>query len=278
MNNKIYPCLWFNGIAEEAAKFYCSVFRNSEIVDVNPMVTIFKSSGQKFMCLNGGPEFSFNSSISFYVVCETEDEVNEYWQALIEGGSVLMPLEKYDWSPRYGWLKDKYGLNWQLAAGKMEDVGQKFTPMLMFTGAQAGNAEKAIELYTSIFKESSVVGVMRYPEGQKDEGLVMHAQFTLDGNVFMCMDSSMDHRVEFNESISFVVECENQEQIDHFWTRLTEGGNESMCGWLKDRFGVSWQIVPKVLGQLMQDPNRSGKVIQAFMKMKKFDIQQLMEA
>jgi predicted 3-demethylubiquinone-9 3-methyltransferase (glyoxalase superfamily) len=119
---------------------------------------------------------------------------------------------------------------------------------------------------------------MRYPPGQKDEGLIMHAQFKLDGHVFMCMDSSMDHGVQFNESVSFVVECENQEQIDHFWTKLTEGGQESMCGWLKDRFGVSWQIVPKVLGQLMQDPERSGRVVQAFMKMKKFNIQQLMDA
>jgi predicted 3-demethylubiquinone-9 3-methyltransferase (glyoxalase superfamily) len=278
MKNKIYPCLWFNGNAEEAARFYCSVFRDSEIEDVNPMVTTFRSSGEKFMCLNGGAEFSFNSSISFYVVCESEEEVNGYWQALIAGGAALMPLDKYDWSPRYGWLKDKYGLNWQLAVGKMEDVGQKFTPMLMFTGTQAGNAEKAINTYTSIFSESSVVGIMRYPPGQKDEGLVMHAQFKLDGHVFMCMDSSMDHGVQFNESISFVVECENQEQIDHFWNKLTEGGAESMCGWLKDPYGVSWQIVPKVLGQLMQDPDRSGRVVQAFMKMKKFDIQQLMEA
>jgi predicted 3-demethylubiquinone-9 3-methyltransferase (glyoxalase superfamily) len=278
MENMIYPCLWFNGNAEEAARFYCSVFHDSRIEDVNPMVTTFRSSGQKFMCLNGGPQFRFNSSISFYVVCESEEEVNEYWQALIEGGAVLMPLDKYDWSPRYGWLKDKYGLNWQLAVGKMEAVGQKFTPMLMFTGTQAGNAEKAIDAYTPIFSNSSVVGIMRYPPGQKDEGLVMHAQFKLDGHVFMCMDSSMDHGVQFNESISFVVECENQEQIDHFWNKLTEGGQESMCGWLKDRFGVSWQIVPKVLGQLMQDRERSGRVVQAFMKMKKFVIQQLMEA
>jgi len=88
----------------------------------------------------------------------------------------------------------------------------------------------------------------------------------------------MDHGVQFNESVSFVVECENQGQIDHFWNKLTEGGTEGMCGWLKDRFGVSWQIVPQVLGQLMQDRNRSGRVVQAFMKMKKFDIQQLIEA
>lgn len=278
MANKIYPCLWFSNNAEEAARFYCSVFRNSDIKDVNPLVSTFTSSGQKFMCLNGRRDGEFNSSISFYVVCETEDEVDSYWSSLIEGGSALMPLDEYDWSPRYGWLKDRYGVNWQIALGRIADVGQKFTPMLMFTGDQAGNAEKSIEAYTSIFNNSSVTGIMRYPAGQQDEGLVMHAQFKLDGYVMMCMDSSFDHRAFFNESVSLVVECESQDEIDHYWEKLTDGGQENMCGWLKDRFGVSWQVVPEVLGQLMSDRDRSGRVAQAFMKMKKFNIQELMEA
>jgi predicted 3-demethylubiquinone-9 3-methyltransferase (glyoxalase superfamily) len=278
MTNKIYPCLWFNGNAAEAAGFYCSVFRHSEILDSNPMVVTFKSGGQKFMCLNGGPQFSFSPSISFYVVCETVDEVDSYWNALADGGKIMMPLDKYDWSERYGWVQDKFGVSWQLALGKMEDVGQKFSPMMMFTGDQFGNAERSIEAYTSIFNNSSIVGIMKYPLGQKDEGKVMHAQYKLNGQVFMCMDSSFDHGFGFNEAISFVVECENQAEIDHFWDRLTDGGTESMCGWLKDRFGISWQIIPRILGELMSDPERSGRVMQAFMKMKKFNIQQLMDA
>jgi predicted 3-demethylubiquinone-9 3-methyltransferase (glyoxalase superfamily) len=278
MTNKLYPCLWFNGNAADAADFYCTLFRNSEILDSNPMVVIFRSAGQKFMCLNGGPQFSFSPAISFYVVCESVDEVDGYWNALADGGKIMMPLDIYDWSDRYGWVQDKFGINWQLALGKMEDVGQKFTPMMMFTGDQFGNAERSIEMYTSIFNNSSIVGIMRYPPGQKDEGRVMHAQYKLNGYVFMCMDSSFEHGFGFNEAISLVVECENQAEIDHFWDRLTDGGAESMCGWLKDRFGVSWQIVPQILGRLMSDPERSGRVMQAFMKMKKFDIQQLMDA
>lgn len=277
MTNKIYPCLWFNGNAAEAAGFYCSVFKNSEILDSNPMVVVFRSAGQKFMCLNGGPQISFNPSISFYVVCETGEEVGSYWNALADGGKIMMPLDKYDWSEQYGWVQDKFGISWQLALGKMEDVGQKFTPMIMFTGDQIGNAERSMEMYTSIFNNSSIVGIMKYPPGQKDEGMVMHGQYKLNGYVFMCKDSSFDHGFGFSEAISFVVECENQAEIDHFWDKLTDGGSEGMCGWLKDRFGVSWQIVPQVLARLMSNPERSGRVMQAFMKMKKFDIPQLME-
>lgn len=278
MNNRIYPCLWFNNNAAEAAGFYCSIFQNASVADSNPVVTVFQCNGQRFMCLNGGPKFRPNPSISFYVVCETDAEATEYWNRLSEGGTVLMPLNRYDWSEKYGWLQDKYGFSWQISLGRMEDVGQKFTPCLLFTGDRAGKAEEAIQTYTWIFNNSSVTGIMRYPPGQPDEGLVMHAQFRLSGYTMMCMDSSMAHAFGFNEAVSLVVECEDQAEIDHYWARLTEGGEESMCGWLKDRYGVSWQIVPKVLGKLMNDPERAGRVMQAFMAMKKFDIDKLVNA
>ncbi|MEO8151037.1 MAG: VOC family protein [Bacteroidia bacterium] len=273
MTNQIYPCLWFDGNAKAAADFYCSVFKNSKITSENPLVVIWEMNGEKFMGLNGGPMFKVNPSISFYVVCETEEETNSVWQKLNEGGSVLMPLDKYDWSEKYGWVQDRFGVSWQISLGKMKDVGQKFTPLLMFVGEQYGQAEKAMNFYTSVFDNSSVKGIMRGPDGA-----VIHAQFNLDRNVFMVMDSSGQHNFNFNEAISLVVNCETQEEIDFYWNRLTEGGAESQCGWLKDQFGVSWQIVPAILGKLMSDPERSGRVVQAFMKMKKFDIKKLEEA
>ncbi|MHC1776210.1 MAG: VOC family protein [Lentimicrobium sp.] len=140
MKNDITPCLWFDGKAEEAAKFYCSVFGNSKIISSNPMVTSFELDGKRFMGLNGGPLF------------------------------------------------------------------------------------------------------------------------------------------KFNEAVSFVVNCETQDEIDYFWDRLTEGGEESQCGWLKDKYGVSWQIVPSVLEELMSDPMKAPHVIEAFLKMKKFDIETLLKA
>ena len=140
MNNQIHPCLWFDNQAQEAAKFYCSVFKNSKITLDTPMVVNFELNGKKFMGLNGGPMF------------------------------------------------------------------------------------------------------------------------------------------KFNESVSFVVDCDTQEEIDYYWDALTKGGSESMCGWLKDKYGVSWQIVPSILGQLMTDPERASRVVPAFLKMKKFYIAVLKSA
>lgn len=279
MPHPIYPCIWFDNQAKEAAEFYCSVFNNSKITEDTPMVTRFESSGQKFMCLNGGPQFTPNASISFFVVCDDAQECDTAWEKLSEDGKVLMPLDKYDWSEKYGWIQDKFGVSWQLSVGKIEDVGQKFTPSFLFVNEQNGNAEKAIDTYTSIFKGSSVVGIMRYDKGRGEpENNIAHAQFHLGDNVFMAMDSSQDQHSDFNEGISLVIECDTQQEIDYYWEKLTDGGEESMCGWLKDRYGVSWQIVPKILGKLMKDPEKSQSVIQAFMQMRKFDIEKLLHA
>jgi len=279
MKNPIYPCLWFNGNAKEGAKFYCSVFYNSSIVDENPFVSMVKSSGQKFMCFNGGPEFAFNPSVSFFVVCETEEETDKTWNKLLERGTALMPLGKYDWSSKYGWVEDRFGVSWQISYSKMEDVGQKFTPSLMFTGKQHGKAEEAIQYYTSLFKNSGIVGILKYTKEENDvAGTVKHAQFTLNKNVFMAMDSALMPQFSFNEAISFVVECESQEEIDYFWSKFTAEGEEGQCGWLKDKFSVPWQIIPAILRDLMNDTSKSERVINAFMQMKKFDIQKLREA
>lgn len=279
MKNPIYPCLWFDGKAKEAADFYCTVFNDSKILETNPIVTTFETSGQKIMCLNGGPMYSINPSISFFVVCETETEVDAAWQKLLDGGSVLMPLDAYPWSQKYGWVQDKFGVNWQLSFGKFEDVGQKFTPTLMFTQEKNGKTEEAINFYTSLFKNSAIVGILHFEENEGGvPGTVKHAQFKLNGNVFMAMDGGLAHNFTFGEGVSLVVECENQEEIDYFWNNFTKEGEESMCGWLKDKYGVSWQIVPEILGELMKNPEKGQRVVQAFLKMKKFDIQTLLDA
>ena len=279
MKHSIYPCLWFDAKAKEAADFYCSVFPGSEIKSESEMVVMLESAGQKFMLLNGGPEFNINPSVSFYVICETENEIDKIWNSLIKGGSVLMPLDKYQWSAKYGWVQDKFGVSWQLSLGKVEEVGQKFTPLFMFTGKQAGKAEKAIKFYSEVFKESAIEDIARYVKGENDvEGTIKHSRFRLGRDMFMAMDSSFPHKFGFNEGISFVVTCDTQKEIDYYWNKLTAGGEESQCGWLKDQFGVSWQIVPAILGKLMSDPSKSQRVINAFLKMKKFEIEKLVNA
>lgn len=279
MSISIHPCLWFDGKAKEAAEFYCSAFPESKIVNENPMVVIFEIFGQKFMGLNGGPMHTINPSISFMVTYFTKEEIDETWAKLTDGGSILMPLGKYDWSEHYGWLQDKFGVNWQLYLGKEKVTEQSISPNLMFVGEQNGKAEKAINFYTSIFDNSKIQGILKYTDNDEEtEGNVKHGQFEIDDYAMMAMDNSADHKFQFDEGVSIVVNCETQEEIDHYWNNLSEGGSEGQCGWLKDQFGVSWQIVPSSLGDLMSDPEKAPRVIEAFMKMNKFDIEKLKNA
>jgi len=226
--------------------------------------------------------FKFTPAISFFVVCESEAEVDALWKALANRGEVLMDLAKYDWSEKYGWLNDRYGLSWQIALGKFADVGQKITPSLMFVGAQNGRAEEALKYYASIFEGSGIDGILRYGPGEADpEGNVKHAQFHLGAQKFMAMDSVLDHPFTF-EAISFQVLCETQDEVDYYWERLSQGGDlaAQQCGWLKDKFGVSWQVVPAVLTEMLRNsnPHKAERVTKALLRMKKFDIATLKKA
>jgi len=152
---------------------------------------------------------------------------------------------------------------------------QKITPFLWFDD----QAEEAAQFYTSIFKNSKILNVSRYGEaGPGQKGSVMVVSFQLEGQQFTALNGGP--RFKFSEAFSFVVNCENQQEIDHYWTKLTSnGGQESQCGWLKDKFGFSWQIVPTALGKLMSgDPQKANRVMQALLQMKKLDIATLEEA
>lgn len=279
MKTQIYPCIWSDGKAREAAEFYVSVFPDTKILDSNPVVTTWVASDQKFMMLNGGPVFTPNPSISFFTVLDSEPEINEIWEKLSQNGKILMALDTYPWASRYGWVEDQFGVSWQLTLDKPEGICERFIPAFLFTGAQYGQAESAINFFLSIFEHASLRFISRYGQEQPTQvGKINHAQFLLNGQLFIAMDSNLDHQFNFSEGVSLVVECEDQEEIDFYWQQLTKGGSEGQCGWLKDRFGISWQIVPAILSNLMADPDRSERVMQAFLKMKKFDIEPLMKA
>jgi len=153
---------------------------------------------------------------------------------------------------------------------------QKITPYLWFDG----QAEEAVNFYTSIFKNSKVLNVSRYAEGGPGPaGSVMTATFELNGQEFMALNGGPQYK--FTEAISFLVNCKDQKEVDELWSKLTEGsGEEGPCGWLKDKFGVSWQIIPTALGELMSDPDpeKAGRVVQAMLKMKKIDVSTLQRA
>jgi predicted 3-demethylubiquinone-9 3-methyltransferase (glyoxalase superfamily) len=280
MKDKITPCLWFNGQAKEAAALYCSVFENAKITAQSPIVTAISVSEQGLTLLDGGPMYKPNPSISFYYICEKVEELNRIWNSFSKEGTVMMPLDKYPWGEKYGWISDKYGISWQFAFGNISDVGQKITPCMLFTGKQYGRAEEAITFYSSIFKNTTIDGVLRYgaTEPPDTEGKVKHAQVNLGGNKLMLMESAAPHNFTFSEGVSLTIHCETQEEIDHYWGKLTESGEESMCGWLKDKFGVSWQIIPTILSKIMSDPAKAGKAAQAFMAMRKLNIEQIVQA
>ncbi|MEM7658832.1 MAG: VOC family protein [Bacteroidota bacterium] len=281
------PYLWFDTQAEEAAHLYLSIFPESSLDKVNRpggqvMMVEFSLAGQPFIALNGGPMFSFNPSVSLYVVCETEEEIQEMWEKLAEDGKVLMPLDAYAWSAKYGWVQDRYGLSWQLSLGKGAAGGQKISPAFLFAGEQRGKAETAIQQYTSLFPNSEIQDLSRYEAGDSDPaiGTLKHAEFTLKGMSFRATDNSHDHGGSFNEAISFVIHCRNQAEVDHYWEQLSEGGEEMMCGWLKDRFGVVWQILPDELIHLINDPDpeRAQRASGAMMRMRKIDIDTIHKA
>jgi predicted 3-demethylubiquinone-9 3-methyltransferase (glyoxalase superfamily) len=278
MNNTLYPCLWFDGNAKQAAEFYCSVFQNSKIVDDNPLVVTFELNGKQIMGLNGGPIFKFNPSISLFVYCETLEETNSVWNKLIEGGKELIPIDKYPWSERYGWLEDKFGFTWQISIQDSDDSKLTITPAMLFTGDKFGRAEDAINFYSSVFDNSSTDILIHYEDNDPNKGKVLYSEFRLNHYNIIAMDGPGVHEYTFNEAVSFTVSCRTQEEIDYYWNRLTEGGSEGQCGWLRDEFGVWWQIVPEILTTLMNDPSKSDRVINAFMQMKKFEIEKLVNA
>jgi len=295
----INPFLWFNNNAEEAIGFYTSIFRDSKIktttryseesskaagMPKDSIMTIsFDLFDQPFVAINGGPAFKFNPSVSFFVNCKTEQEVEDLWNKLSDGGKILMALDKYPFSEKYGWLEDKFGVSWQIiiSTGTIE---QTIVPSLMFTRNVTGKAEEAINFYTSVFNDAASGSIFRYEIGQKpdEESSVAYADFTLEGQKFAAMDGGHIHDFTFNESISFVVNCDNQKEINHFWDKLSEGGDPKaqMCGWLKDKYGLSWQIVPTVLGELLssKEPGKSQRVMQKVLQMKKLNIDTLKEA
>ncbi len=279
MINKIYTCLWFDGNAKEASKYYCSIFKNAKLTSENDFVSMIDIEGSKIMCLNGGPEYKHTPAISQFVTCEDDNEIEHLWKNLSKDGKVLMELGKYDWSENYGWCDDKFGVSWQIFKGKMNEVNQKIVPCFLFTGDSFGKAETALNYYTKVIENSKIQGVLKYENTKNNsDGKVLHSQFILNDAVFMAMDGPGEHHFTFSPATSFVIECETQKEIDYYWDKMGKDGSYSMCGWLDDQFGISWQIVPKVLNELMADPERSPRVVQAFLKMQKFDIQKLLDA
>ena len=305
ISQKIAPHLWYDKEARQAAELYTSVLPHSTVSDVSTLqdtpsgdtdIVSFELWGQKFMAISAGPLFKFNPSISFIVNFDpllfgssptpeqaAREKLDAAWESLSEGGKVLMELGEYPFSKRFGWLEDKYGLSWQLILTDPQgDRRPPIIPAMLFVGENAGRAEEAINFYLSVFKDAKLGSMMRYGADQApdEEGTVRFADFMLEGLWFTAMDSAHEHNFAFNEAVSLMVYCDDQDEIDYYWERLSAVPEAEQCGWLKDKFGVSWQIVPTSMDEMMQSgtPELVARVTEAFLKMKKFVLAELQRA
>jgi predicted 3-demethylubiquinone-9 3-methyltransferase (glyoxalase superfamily) len=289
---KVIPHLWFDTQAKEAAGFYTTVFPNSKVKSVRVIkdtpsgdcdVVSFDIMGFSFQAISAGPYFKINPSISFMVNFDPSQDtdarkhMDEVWTKLIAGGKIMMPLDKYPFSEHYGWVEDKYGVSWQLIFTNPEGEERPFIiPSLMFTQGGAGKAEEATNFYLSVFKNAKRGTLARYPAGMAPdkEGTVMFTDFQLEKQWFAAMDSAQKHEFIFNEAVSLIVNCETQEEIDYYWNKLSKVPESEQCGWCKDQYGVSWQIIPTSMNKMMAEgtPEQMARVTEAFLKMKKFDI------
>jgi predicted 3-demethylubiquinone-9 3-methyltransferase (glyoxalase superfamily) len=295
---KIIPHLWFDKEAKEAAEFYASVFPSSKVSNVTKLrdtpsgdcdLVSFELWGHDFMAISAGPLFKINPSISFMVNFDpsreknAKEQLDAIWERLSEGGTALMPLDKYPFSERFGWIQDRYGVSWQLILTNPDgEPRPTIMPFLMFVGGNCGKAEEAVNFYLSVFKNSKQGKLMRYGANQLPdrEGTIQFTDFMIENKWFVAIESAHNHQFAFNEAVSLIVHCDTQQEIDYYSEKLSAVPEAEQCGWLKDKYGLSWQITPSVMGQMLssKDQKAVDRVVKAFLQMKRFDIEKLKRA
>lgn len=284
----IVPYLWFDHQAEAAVDLYTHTFLHSHVVS-NSLYTAsgaevsgrledsllsieFVIAGQPMVALNGGPVYAFTPANSFYVHCAFAEEVDRIYEKLSAGGEVLMELGQYPFSPRYAWVQDPFGVNWQIM---QSDQPTQIVPGFLFTGPHIGQAESAIRHYIATIPHSNLQALEKGPDG-----LVQYATFTLNGQTFAATESNFDHGFDFSPAISLLLSCETEAEFESIWTSFTDETTDPQCGWVTDRFGITWQIVPEALFALINcdDGDRRERVLKAMYPMKKIDLAVLKQA
>lgn len=298
MPSPIAVHLWFDRQAVEAATFYANLFPDS---GVDHVVTLrntpsgdcdlvnFHLGGRDFMAISAGPLFQINPSISFLLNFDPTNDpealahLDATWTALAQGGTALMPLQAYPFSRRFGWIRDRFGVTWQLRLTEPGSARRPFlVPCLMFTGPNAGRAQQAIAHYTDLFPESrqATMKVRPVGTGPDEDGSLVLGEFVLLGQWFAAMDSAQAHGFTFNEAVSLLVRCKDQAEIDRYWSDLSAVPEAEQCGWLKDQFGVSWQVAPAEMDTMLRHgtPEQLDCLTKAFLPMQRFDLEALRRA
>lgn len=290
MTNTIIPYVWYDKEAKIAAEYYVTIFKNSKILNTTILsetppgdteVVSFELEGLRFEAISAGPYFKLNPSVSLMVYCDSKEEVNRIWKHLADGGVPLMPLTEYPFSQWYGWIQDQYGLSWQIMYVE-EEPAQKIKPSFLFSNGVCGKAKEAIEFYTEIFEDSEIMDVSEYQEGEAIDpnAKTKYAEFKLNGMDFIAMDHGECDDFTFNEAFSMMVLCKDQKEIDYYWEALSVVPEAENCGWLKDQYGFSWQIVPYRYYEMMDQGTKEQiqRISEEILKMKKINLEVLEEA
>jgi predicted 3-demethylubiquinone-9 3-methyltransferase (glyoxalase superfamily) len=290
MSQKIIPNIWCDRNAEEAGEFYSGVLPHTtanvvarypdEVADwqaefAGEQLTVdVDVDGYRLTLINAGSEFRPNPSVSFMLNFDplrfdddrdaAREALGAAWAGLAERGTVRMELGEYPFSPHYGWVEDHFGVNWQLLLANPEGESRPFLiPQLAFTGDVDGKSREAAEFYASVFPDSEVGFIAEHPAGSAhaQPGTVMFGEFRLAGQWFSMMDGGPEHEFSFDCGVSLEVHVADQEELDRFWDALTAVPEAEVCGWLADRYGLSWQIVPENMGEIMARPGAYAKMM-----------------
>lgn len=272
MDQVITPAIWCDGTADEAAQFYTDVFRDASIAEQVPgLAATVSIYGFKLSLINGGNQYAPNPSISCILNFDPllfggEEQARAYLDELykrLSTGGVLMELGEYSFSPRYAWVRDRFGMTWQLMLTDPDGDPRPFViPSFMFGGTNHANAEEATDAWIALFDNSRRGVLYRYKEGGPlDAGTVMFTDFTLRGTWMAATDSGTFHDFTFTPGVSIIVSCRDQEEIDRYWAGLSAVPEAERCGWCVDRWGVSWQVVPHNIAELMADAATRDKIL-----------------
>ena len=298
---RIVPNIWCNGTAEEAGAFYAGALPDTEYAVESryptegllpfqeplagqPLTVAVTLGGTRLVLVNAGPEFRPNLALSLMLnfdpsrisggALAAREQLDAAWDALSADGEVRMPIGEYPFSPRYGWVEDRYGVNWQLMLTNPDgDPRPNVVPCLMFGGPVQNRADEAIDFYTSVFPDAGPGQRVPYgePTGPATAEALMFGEFRVGDQWFAAMDSGAEQEETFSCGVSLEVQCADQAEIDRLWDALSAVPEAEQCGWLADRFGVSWQIVPENMGELMAHPGAFERMLE----MKKLIIAEL---
>lgn len=285
----IIPHLWYDTEAKEAVAFYVDLFGGK--IDWTYTITDtpsgdsdliqFQLGDMTLAAISAGPYFKLNESMSLMVNVASKDEVTRLYQALSEGGRILMPLGEYPFSPYYVWLEDRFGLSWQLSYAPDLDKPYQFDICLLFSQDQVGLAQPMLDYYKDKLPQASVGQLSYYGEGEAavEAAKLNYAELLVGGQKMIVMDHGYGGEVSFNEAFSLMVYVDSQDELNFYYDLLSAVPEAEMCGWVKDQFGISWQIVPRILMEAYDtaNPETVKAVNDAVLQMRRLDFDQIKE-